>query len=154
MKDSCFDSCCYWLFCAGYDLCSLDGNEEVLTPPNQNQGKQCSVSSPVTTSRPVNTPPHRAQKLLLVERQHLWGGALHRKITAPKDFSLIGILDKRRTLRKQRNRSLAMLSSKQTAVHYCLGNVSVFNRIMAVWFDVFLSDTKESRVFFGAFFCF
>lgn len=67
-------------------------------------------------------------------------------------FSSVVILDTNEdTFAQKAEELLAMVSSKQTDVHSCLGNFSVFNRILAVWFDVLLSNTKKYRVCFMGF---
>lgn len=49
---------------------------------------------------------------------------------------------------------LALLSSKQTDVHHCLGVFSIFNRIMAVLLSNTKKKKKKNRCAFGALLCF
>lgn len=53
----CNDSLYFWLSCAGYDLCSLDGSQEVLAALNPPQKKKSTKHVLFyTATRPINTP--------------------------------------------------------------------------------------------------
>lgn len=143
---------------AGCDLCSLDGEQDVIAPLNQKRDVPYSAACFILSPQPdLPTLPHTHPLFLLLLLKH-WSYAdlfgvehcawrlRHQKWHKRTCFSpLLSFWTKEDVLAQKTEELLAIPSWKQTDGHYCLGNVSVFNIITAVWFDVFIVKTQKTK---------